>query len=695
MSSRKDRKMSFQRAAIFYRLNNHFLLLNEADGQPKDLFVPTEVFAKLKNRTIYPGRELNFILKAKILKPSKNIYLIGSDNFVCLYELTFTMWLWLKLNRTRSESHISKIASSAINQFRHLQKEHLLEKFTIKSLDFKSDIDALASYTFCEHYSVWSYHELTNSFVCEVSSFDLENEFLENDDSCGLSNLIIKSASRREFKQLKDSGYIKAEKLKKLEIKSINRILISVINDDSSTKNQFILNLYSAHPNFKIQSYVLDRVESLAKQSYIKHIILKEEERLDKIISCMGPSLSQSLPNYLNNCCRVICEELRFEACSIFLFNEAKNLVLSGTKDFIKNSVEKKIIYPINSLSNTASVARENKTLYSYNLKGEKQNSHIYDEEVEDEHINWLGTPLSVQDEIIGVLRVKNKYSTDDLGSKVIKPFKPIHIYSLFQLRDILATAINIYTQYEKLESQLEENNDFTSVLLHEIRTPISKFTLTPTIIKRRIEVASIEESIKSKILLQLGDIQMMGNRLKHLVDIYNIDEITKGGDMQRLSLLNKVIYPVKNITGEYLEKQHGSYLSVNISSMHNWHVFGDERLYQLTLNALIENAAKYRLENSKTITVDCEYSHGAEFLYIIVSNKGLLIDDDEIDTIFAKRSRGRHAKKALISGTGIGLYLARESMRSMGGDLYLRKQKLPNDITFVMKIPVSNEMVA
>ena len=97
----------------------------------------------------------------------------------------------------------------------------------------------------------------------------------------------------------------------------------------------------------------------------------------------------------------------------------------------------------------------------------------------------------------------------------------------------------------------------------------------------------------------------------------------------------------------------------------------------------LISNAIKYS-HKGKTIILKGDMDD--KFVRIQIHNYGIGIPEGEEELIFRKWRRGSNASYASPEGTGLGLYLSRELIRALGGDLVLKQNTNPT--IFELKIP-------
>ena len=99
-------------------------------------------------------------------------------------------------------------------------------------------------------------------------------------------------------------------------------------------------------------------------------------------------------------------------------------------------------------------------------------------------------------------------------------------------------------------------------------------------------------------------------------------------------------------------------------------------------LSQLMENAMKYG--NGKGIRVSLEKENDGYYFSVI--NKGKVPEDSELPYLFNSFWRGSNA--AEISGSGIGLFEAREIARKLYGDIYVKTDPEKEEIEFDVFIP-------
>jgi signal transduction histidine kinase len=118
-----------------------------------------------------------------------------------------------------------------------------------------------------------------------------------------------------------------------------------------------------------------------------------------------------------------------------------------------------------------------------------------------------------------------------------------------------------------------------------------------------------------------------------------------------------------------------------------------DWRVFTSVFFSLIHNAMKYA-EKYSHVTLECSFERATGRAALKVRSIGEPIQSDEKETIFEKYGRGRVITKTgrYHSGVGLGLWVARELMRAVGGDLTVELSESQPDLSvFVVLAPPSD----
>jgi signal transduction histidine kinase len=119
--------------------------------------------------------------------------------------------------------------------------------------------------------------------------------------------------------------------------------------------------------------------------------------------------------------------------------------------------------------------------------------------------------------------------------------------------------------------------------------------------------------------------------------------------------------------------------------------VQGDRfRLETIVLN-LIDNSFKYSPDGGKVVI---EMTEEGSLARVTITDQGLGIPSENLETIFQPFGRLVNAENSHIGGTGLGLYLSRELARLHGGSLTVTSA-LGTGSSFILRVPMATPLAA
>ena len=220
-----------------------------------------------------------------------------------------------------------------------------------------------------------------------------------------------------------------------------------------------------------------------------------------------------------------------------------------------------------------------------------------------------------------------------------------------------LAVARNDALRASRMKS------DFLAVMSHEIRTPLNAITGMAELLS---ETELSEEQKK-----YTGVFRKASDSLLALVnDILDLSKIES-----RQMVLENIAFDLVPLLDEaaemYALKAETKNLDIvcNMSPELNRYRIGDPyRLRQILLN-LINNALKFTDAGEILVSVDGDDASG-DRLKFAVSDTGIGIPADKLDTIFADFAQADLSMTRQYGGTGLGLTIAKSLVEMMDGDI-------------------------
>lgn len=678
---------------VFARISQYYVLLKDdlamADVSASNLqFFSGQLIDALagEGSGYYSRDDLTELFKQDLCFSNAHYLFKHNAKYAVLIPVT-SLERRLPVVKQKQMDAITADAVLRVYQFRLETKKKLIQALFAADTDLKDYVYAWAQYLFCDHYSLWIYNRYTEVFTCSNSSFLYSRDYIFRSENSSL-NRVLEEDYQAECRQPRKD---RANYHETRHMRTLNRIKLDLGYDGTIG----VLSFYSRHGNFVLKPNNHQEIKSSIETKYLQ-VRQQARQSMNEINQHFIESYKTGeLTQFLYDIVCQVSDKFQCEACSIFLHEPgSNNLYLAATADLNHSGKPSQAAsYDISKESFTSQVFNSRSMAFSYDLANDARNSGGYSESTQNDSANWIGVPLHYGQAGLGVLRVKNKYELAENGRKVTANFRNSDFVNLLSLCSSLSNLIRIEALFNEAQEKLietsnsmKEMEDFNKVFLHEIRTPISKFTMAPELIKRTLAKKELNDEQLGKVMRQLDDIQVMGDRLEFIAKTFNFNQIVTRRDFQVLSVLRDIIFPVINITRSYLRKQYDIDIQLDTSGLNSCRVYGDKTLLNIVFNTLIDNAGKYSIDTKRPITVAGGYEKSGDYFAISVSNYGLPIHTEEKETLFDKGVRGKEVIRHGIGGTGIGLYLASRIMSEGNGELLLTCQREP--VTFTIRIP-------
>ncbi len=228
-----------------------------------------------------------------------------------------------------------------------------------------------------------------------------------------------------------------------------------------------------------------------------------------------------------------------------------------------------------------------------------------------------------------------------------------------------------------------EARTRFLAEAAHELRTPLTNIRLY-------VETALVEgendPAIRAK---SLNVINEESGRLERIVsDILSVSEIEAGSFKLRRDDV-RVDALLEQIKTDYEPQAKEKQITLKLDLPPKLPVLqGDRDKIALALHNLVGNALKYTPEGG-CVTVNAAVDK--DKLTVDVNDTGIGISEADAERIFEKFYRAENARVANITGSGMGLAIAREVIRLHGGDIVVHSE-LNKGSNFTLTLPVLSE---
>ena len=212
--------------------------------------------------------------------------------------------------------------------------------------------------------------------------------------------------------------------------------------------------------------------------------------------------------------------------------------------------------------------------------------------------------------------------------------------------------------------------------LSHDIKTPLSAVKLYSKALSKGLyseaeKQQEAAECINAKADEIEGYVAEMITSLNSDVLTFNIEN----GEFYLADVIDR-------IKEYYNDKLSVLKIDFRIDSFGNCIIEGDPDRLEEVIQNLIENAVKYGDGQSIALT----FSDEEDCRLITVSNSGCTLEENELSHIFDSFWRGSNTGSQ--QGSGLGLYICRQLMTGMGGDIFAEIENGFMKITIVCRKP-------
>lgn len=295
----------------------------------------------------------------------------------------------------------------------------------------------------------------------------------------------------------------------------------------------------------------------------------------------------------------------------------------------------------------------------------------------------WMGVPLKIKTDIIGVIAVQNYDSTNAYTREDLDVLKFIstQIATSIQRKE---NEVELVLAKEKAEESDKLKSAFLANMSHEIRTPMnailgfSELVARPNIQPEKREVYTQHIVSNGKLLLTLVDdiidlAKIEAGQLKIKRNTSNVDELLT--ELQHICIAEKKRLKKDNIQIVRESNKEGA---------PQWLLCDGFRLKQILLN-LLSNALKFTFIGS--IEFGYEIPNNATIQFY-VRDSGIGISKEQQQIIFDRFRQADDSATRQFGGTGLGLAISKKLVELMGGRIWVEsKQNFGS--TFYFTLPL------
>jgi signal transduction histidine kinase len=540
--------------------------------------------------------------------------------------------------------------------------------------------------------SLWLYNELDDTCVIrsfypaeirqkKISFSSLDNRILYCATS--LSGHTIKSKRPTVFTQLDSKDKFSNPTFAK---KHSLEWFVSVPILDSEKRPLGIVNIYpyGSHEDFDQEALntTLTYVSPIANIIRMAELLF-EESLLFTYDTFFANMLEfQDQKASWDRFASLVKDQMRCEACSIFLASADDVLYLKGSTGIAGNPPYTEVFYkPSEGLTGKA-FQEAKPRIYYLELHGQHPDTH---NSKLKEVLKTPGKRKSIifvpifdkADNPIGVIRCSNK---EESPSRHVGRFNKEDILQLSKIAKVISNVHSKVSIFKERERERERN---LNSLHHEILSPIDGILAHIEWMERVFErPGSADQWNLDRIRLKFSDMKQSGKLIDMLVTTmgrFNENMQLKYQDFSVVDILKTCITYLVNEARRKNVQVVLDYLGLP-------KIKGDRLQLMRVFYNLLRNALKYSDLNENSSYVRISASDEREDYALLFSDNGIGIIPGEEEDIFQMFKRGSNAAKVFPEGTGLGLSYCRIIMMKHGGSI--RVAHLAKPTVLELRIP-------
>jgi PAS domain S-box-containing protein len=301
----------------------------------------------------------------------------------------------------------------------------------------------------------------------------------------------------------------------------------------------------------------------------------------------------------------------------------------------------------------------------------------------------WMGVPLRVEGEIIGVIVLQDYHSEDKFSSEDLNvlDFIANQIATAIQRRTMLD---NLIIARQKAEEAAQSKQTFMSTMSHEIRTPLNEVIGITNLL--------IQGNPREDQMDLIKTLRFSGNHLMTLVnDVLDYNKMESGKFLFEQTQFNFIDF-LEEIKRSYTFRAKEKKLDFDIIKDRNLpvSVIGDPIRLNQILSNLLSNALKFTMHGEiKVHVAETKRRGNHSNIEFKIIDTGIGIPKDKQSDIFDSFTQASADTTRRFGGTGLGLAISKKLIEFQGGTIKVESEPdKGSTFIFNLNIIVSEQQV-
>jgi signal transduction histidine kinase len=305
--------------------------------------------------------------------------------------------------------------------------------------------------------------------------------------------------------------------------------------------------------------------------------------------------------------------------------------------------------------------------------------------------------PMTQRNQVLGVICVvkTTQLATGKMPDEEISPVFSDDDRWLLELFAVQAahaientrTYLDLDRAYQQQRALDRQKDDFIARTSHDLRLP-----LTGVLGFLDLTLMMLPADIDPELRANLQQSADEGQRMKEMMDQL-LEQARLDSGQRAVHLTDVALAPVVEEVVTARRKQvqlHGTPHQFEVRIPAHIIIAADVARLKEIMENLLSNAVKYSPKGG-TIRVEAREAADHEVVELAVSDEGMGIPPEAHSQIFERFTRVESPVASEISGTGLGLYLARQLVESMGGAIRLERSSPEAGSVFIVTLPLAH----
>lgn len=210
--------------------------------------------------------------------------------------------------------------------------------------------------------------------------------------------------------------------------------------------------------------------------------------------------------------------------------------------------------------------------------------------------------------------------------------------------------------------------SEFVALASHQLRTPIAAARWNVELL-RGYATNYDEKQISYLEKIERNVIKMV-NLIDDFLSVSKLETGTFATEVIDINLASYFDSIIDEFQHEILKKNlkiEREYESTSLS------VRADQRLFHISVSNLVSNAVKYCKDGG---TLFIAFKVEGSYVVITIADSGIGVPLNELPNLFNKFFRASNARLHKTEGTGLGLYIVKQSVELMGGTITVESEE-------------------